>query len=146
MITQFVVTLIIAGVWMFLQETPAWENFVVGFVIGLVVMQLAVRRLDTPFWLHRVLAFVKLSFVFLAEVVRSGVRVSYLILHPKLPISPGLVAVPLDVTSDEAITHFRRHDHDGAGFHFGGAVDDRVLVVHALSGRSAQGGRFQERL
>src|SRR5690606_39368718 len=85
-ITQFVVTLIIAGVWMFLQETPAWENFVVGFVIGLVVMQLAVRRLDTPFWLHRVLAFVKLSFVFLAEVVRSGVRVSYLILHPKLPI------------------------------------------------------------
>src|SRR5690606_34761526 len=103
-ITQFVVTLIIAGVWMFLQETPAWENFVVGFVLGLVVMQLAVRRLDTPFWLHRVLAFVKLSFVFLAEVVRSGVRVSYLILHPKLPIRPGLVAVRLGGTRYEART------------------------------------------
>src|SRR5690606_29716891 len=75
-------------------------------VMWLLVMLLAVRRLESPFWLHRVLAFVKLSFVFLAEVVRSGVRVSYLILHPKLPISPGLVAVPLDVTSDEAITIF----------------------------------------
>src|SRR5690606_17542740 len=105
-ITQFVVTLIIAGVWMFLQESPASENFVVCFVIGLVVMQLAGLRPVSPFLLNRVLAFVRLSFVVLAEVVRSGVRVSYLILHQTLPISPGLVAVPLDVTSDEAITIF----------------------------------------
>jgi len=133
LITQFVVTLIIAGVWMFLQQTLAWENFVVGFLIGLVVMSFAVRRLDTPFYMHRVLAFVKLAVIFLAEVVRSSVRVSYLILHPKLPVSPGLVAVPLDVTSDEAITMFAGMITMAPGSISVELSDDRkYLFVHAL--------------
>lgn len=133
MITQFVVNLIIAGVWMFLQQTLAWENFVVGYFIGLVVMTLAVRRLDTPFYLHRVLAFIKLAVVFLIEVVRSGIRVSYLILHPKLPISPGMVAVPLDVTSDEAITIFAGMITMAPGSISVELSDDRkYLYVHAL--------------
>lgn len=133
MITQFVVNLIIAGVWMFLQQTLAWQNFVVGFIVGMLVMNFAVRRLDTPFYMHRVLAFIKLAVVFFIEVVRSGVRVSYLILHPKLPISPGLVAVPLDVTSDEAITIFAGMITMAPGSFSGELSDDRkYLYVHAL--------------
>lgn len=104
MIMQFVVNVVIAAVWMLLQETLAWHNFVVGFLVGMVVLNFAVRRMDHPYYMHRVAAFVKLVFMFAVEVVRSGLRVMYLILHPNLPISPGLVAVPLDVTSDEAIT------------------------------------------
>src|SRR5690606_40710359 len=102
-------------------------------VMWLLVMLLAVRRLESPFWLHRVLAFVKLAVIFLAEVVRSSVRVSYLILHPKLPISPGLVAVPLDVTSDEAITIFAGMITVAPGSLWVGLSDDRkYLFVHAL--------------
>lgn len=133
MITQFVVNIIIAGVWMFLQQTLAWENFVVGFFIGLLVMYFAVRRLNTPLYMQYVLAFFKLAVIFALEVVRSAVRVSYLILHPRLPISPGLVAVPLDVTSDEAITVFAGMITMSPGSISVELSDDRrYLYVHAL--------------
>lgn len=133
MITQFVVNLVIAGVWMFLQQTLAWENFVVGYFIGLLVMYFAVRRLNSPLYMQYVLAFIKLAVIFLLEVVRSGVRVSYLILHPSLPVSPGLVAVPLDVTSDEAITVFAGMITMAPGSISVELSDDRrFLYVHAL--------------
>lgn len=133
MITQFVVNLVIAGVWMFLQQTLAWENFVVGFLIGSLIMFFAVRRLDAPFYLRRIVAFVKLAVVFALEVVRSGIRVSYLLLHPNLPVSPGLVAVPLDVTSDEAITVFAGMITMAPGSISVELSDDRkYLFVHAL--------------
>jgi Multisubunit Na+/H+ antiporter, MnhE subunit len=132
-ITQFVVNLVIAVVWALLQDTLSWHNLVVGFFVGMVVLNFAVRRLEHPFYMHRVLAFLKLTLIFFAEVVRSGLRVSYLILHPKLPISPGLVAVPLDVTSDEAITMLAGMITMAPGsISIELSNDRKVLYVHAL--------------
>lgn len=134
MIIQFVTNIIIAGVWMLLQETLTWQGFVLGYFIGLLVLYFTVRRLDSPsLYIQRVVAALKLIIVFLFEVVRSGVRVSYLILHPRLPVSPGLVAVPLDVTSNEAITIFAGMITMAPGSISVELADDRShLYVHAL--------------
>lgn len=104
MMTQFVTNVVIALAWMFLQDTLTLNNLILGYIIGLALLYFAVRRSDTPFYLNRVLAGLELGLVFLYEVARSSLRVAYLILHPKLPVNPGLVAVPLDVTTDAQIT------------------------------------------
>lgn len=133
MMIQFVTNVVIAGVWMLLQETLTLESFVLGYFIGLLVLYFTVRRLDAPLYIQRVFAAVKLIVAFLFEVVRSGVRVSYLILHPRLPISPGLVVVPLDVTSNEAITIFAGMITMAPGSISVELSDDRAcLYVHAL--------------
>jgi len=132
-ISQFVTNLIIAGIWMLLQEQLTWESFILGYLVGLVVLFLAVRRLNSPLYMQKVIAAILLIVAFLVEVVRSGVRVSYLLLHPRLPISPGLVAVPLDVRSNEAITIFAGMITMAPGSISVELSDDRAyLYVHAL--------------
>lgn len=133
MIAQFVTNLIIAGVWMLLQETLSFKNFVYGYLIGLAVLHFTVGRLDSAPYTRRVLAAVKLMVVFVAEVVRCGVRVSYLLLHPRMPISPGLIAVPLDVKTNEAITLFAGMITMAPGSISVELSEDRShLFVHAL--------------
>lgn len=104
MITQFLINIIIAAVWMLLQEALTWENFVVGYFLGFAILYFTVGRLQLPPYTKPVIAFAKLSWVFFIEVIKSTVRVVYLVLHPRLPVSPGLITVPLDVKSDEGIT------------------------------------------
>lgn len=133
MIVQFVVNIIIAVIWMLLQDTLAFKSFILGFFIGLIVLYFTVRRLDTPLYVQRLFAAIILIVAFLYEVVRSGIRVSYLLLHPRLPVSPGLVAVPLEVTSDEAITMFAGMITMAPGSISVELSDDRsTLYVHAL--------------
>lgn len=133
MTTQFVTNVIIAGVWALLQDVPTWQDVVIGYFIGLVVLHFTVGRLDEALYTRRVFAAIKLIVVFLAEVVRGGVRVSYLLLHPRLPISPGIIAVPLDVKSNEAITVFAGMITMAPGSISVELSDDReYLFVHAL--------------
>jgi len=132
---QFVTNLIIAGVWALLQETPTWRDFVIGYFIGLLVLHFTVGRLDEVLYTRRVFAALKLIASFLAEVVRGGVRVSYLLLHPRLPISPAIIAVPLDVKSNEAITVLAGMITMAPGSISVELSEDRsYLFVHALEG------------
>jgi len=132
-ITQFVINLIIAAVWMLLQETLSWESFAVGYVIGWLVLFFSVRRFGASLYTKPVVAFLRLSVVFVVEVVKSSVRVAYLVLHPRLPVSPGLITVPLDVESDEGITMFAGMISMTPGSLSVDVSDDRkYLYVHAL--------------
>lgn len=130
---QFITNLVIAVVWALLQETPTVSSFFVGYLIGLFILHFTVGRLDSELYTRRLFAFVRLILVFLGEVVRGGVRVSYLLLHPRLPISPGIIAVPLDVKSDEAITMFAGMITMAPGSISVELSEDRkYLFVHAL--------------
>ncbi len=133
MLNQFFINVVLAVVWMFLQPTLAWENFVVGYVLGLLIMYFVVGRLKTRFYMSAVVAFILLLLAFLYEVMRSSVRVSYLILHPRMPVTPGLVSVPLDVKSPGAITCLAAMVTMAPGTFSVELSDDRShLYIHAL--------------
>lgn len=133
MMTQFLINLIIAAVWMLLQEALTWEGFVLGYFIGLAVLYFTARQLRAPLYTKPVIAFLKLSAVFFVEVVKSSVRVAYLVLHPRLPVSPGLITVPLDVQSDEGITMLAGLISMTPGSLSVEVSEDRAfLYVHAL--------------
>lgn len=140
MITQFAINIIIAAVWMLLQETLTWESFIVGYFIGVAVLYFTARRMDSPLYTRPLVAFMKLSVVFFVEVVKSSVRVAYLVLHPRLPVSPGLITVPLDVKSDEAITMLAGLISMTPGSLSVEVSDDRAfLYVHALEADDPEG-------
>ena len=73
--------------------------------------------------------------VFLRELITANVDVAYRVLHPSMPIDPDVVAVPLRVESDPAITTIANSitltpgtltmDHD---------EESNTLYVHALVG------------
>lgn len=104
MTAQIVVNLVIALIWMLLQDTPSLNQFIFGYLLGAGVLYYIHRQAATPFYLRRVVAGIELVVIFLYEVAWSSLRVAYLLAHPKLPINPGLLALPLDARSDVQIT------------------------------------------
>jgi multicomponent Na+:H+ antiporter subunit E len=104
---------ILAVLWLFvrgvdLTPTRVTEEFVIGLLVGLPVAY-AVRRFYTrdatvsrnlqvaPYTLLYLVVFVR-------DLVVANVDVAWRVLHPSLPIDPGVVEVPLRVSTEAGIT------------------------------------------
>lgn len=135
MVNQFLINVIIAFVWTFLQPHPTWRSFLMGYAAGLLVLYLYFLAAEqrSPFYLRVVWAAAVLLGAYFYEVGRSALRVSYLILHPRLPVSPGIVRVPLDVQSPGAVATLAGMITMAPGtFTIDLSEDGRYLYVHAL--------------
>lgn len=140
MVNQFLINLVIAFVWTFLQPAPSWRSFIVGYLIGLSVLYVVAAGQRSEFYVRVVWAAVVLLATYLYEVGRSAWRVSYLILHPRLPVSPGIVRVPLEVKSPGAVATLAGMITMAPGtFTIDLSEDGRYLYVHALEADDPQG-------
>ena len=96
-------------VWCFLSWVPDWQHIVVGiFVAGCVAFITGDFFIQRPGALAhpmRYRYFILHYFpVFLWEVIKANIDVAYRVLHPKLPINPGIVKVKTTLKSDTALT------------------------------------------
>lgn len=103
MVNQLIINVIIALVWTFLQTTFSWRSFIVGYAVGIIILYVVYASQGVPFYTRMVAAAAVLLGSYFYEVGRSAFRVTYLILHPRLPVKPGLVRVPLAVKSPGAV-------------------------------------------
>lgn len=96
-------------VWCFLSWVPDWQHLVVGFFIAIFVAlmtgDLFVSRphiLAHPlrYWYF----FAYYIPLFLWECIKANIDVAYRVLHPQLPINPGIVKVKTRLKSDTALT------------------------------------------
>lgn len=100
MVIQFLVNLLIAVIWMFLQDSYMMNTFVFGFMIGVLILYLLRRFFDFDFYFIRVIAFVKLMWLFLKELVKANIDVVKVVLQPKLKNKPGIIAVDTSLETD----------------------------------------------
>ena len=108
-----VVGVLLAVLWLFVRGvelTPAalLGEFLIGLGVGLPIA-FAVRRMYLPeVDLARNAGAIPVAtlfvIVFLKEVVVANVDVAYRVIHPRLPIEPDVIELPLRVESDAAIT------------------------------------------
>ncbi len=54
--------------------------------------------------LPRVLVFIKYLFVFIWEMIKANLHVAYIVIHPMLPIKPGIVKIKTNLTKGSALT------------------------------------------
>jgi len=96
-------------VWSLLNWVPDWQHLLVGFFIALFIAfmtgDLFIRRphvLKHPwrYWYF----FAEYLPVFLWECLKANIDVAYRVLHPRLPINPGIVKVKTRLKSDTALT------------------------------------------
>lgn len=131
---QLMINIVIAFVWTFLQDAPSTQHFVIGYTMGAIFLYFSSRRSKSMFYLHRVAVLLQLVVVFLVELVRSNAQVAYQVLHPRLPVKPGLIAVPLAATTDAQITIFAAMITMTPGtISVDVSPDKRYLYVHVLS-------------
>ncbi|HHY20463.1 MAG TPA: Na+/H+ antiporter subunit E [Bacilli bacterium] len=101
---QILINLIIAIVWMFLNNDWSPVSFVIGYFIGIFLLFLLRRFLPNRFYLTNVIAVIKLVLIFIRELILSNISVLKLVLAPNLNMQPGIFAYKTELKSDWEIT------------------------------------------
>ncbi|HLS60371.1 MAG TPA: Na+/H+ antiporter subunit E [Virgibacillus sp.] len=101
---QIIVNVLMAVIWTFLQNTYTATSFIVGYMIGILILFMLRRFLVSDFYLHRVWAIIKLIMLFIIELIKANIDVIKIVLRPKLNNEPGIVAVTTRLESDAEIT------------------------------------------
>jgi len=90
--------------WLLLTGNLSLANILLGVVLSYLMLALAVFRAEERGYIHRLPAAFGLLGYFLVELVKANVQVAWEILGPRLTMTPGVVAVPLDLETPFAIT------------------------------------------
>jgi len=95
-------------VWFALTDIKDIQEVITGIVIALLISLLAghflVVNQTSRGVLRRLLYLVIYIFRFLWELMKANLNVAYLVIHPKLPIKPGIVKIKTKLTKDSALT------------------------------------------
>ena len=102
--TAFFWNLLLATVWALAQGDFTLPNLLIGFVLGYVVLWLARDVLQSSEYTARVPRLIEFALYFLWELLLSNLRVAYDVLTPRHHMRPGIIALPLDATTDGEIT------------------------------------------
>lgn len=98
-----VVFIVIYIVWHMITWNMEPANFFAGAVVALFITAVFGREFPfhpkKTFQLKRYLVFVKFLGVFLQQMIKANFMMAYRILSPGLPIKPGVVTIPLYLTS-----------------------------------------------
>ncbi|WP_419959383.1 Na+/H+ antiporter subunit E [Psychrobacillus sp. BM2] len=101
---QVLLNVLIALTWMFLSVSFKPTTFIVGYLLGLLMLFMLRKSLSTRFYMDRLWAVIKLASLFLKELVMSNISVLKLIVQPTMPIRPAIFAMPTVLEQDWEIT------------------------------------------
>ncbi len=111
---MLVLNLLLAIIWLILQTSFTWADFVVGMLVGFAIIGMTESALtwQRPFsdkhqhvgYAGRVITVISFSGFVIWAIIKSNLDVAWLVLNPVAEYQPGIVAVPLDIQSDLGIT------------------------------------------
>ena len=102
--SQVLLNLLIAFLWMFLQDEWRFLTFFSGYLVGLALIFFMRRFFSSVFYVKRLTAVIKLLFIFIKELLLSSILVTKQILRPKLNITPGIFKLKTELKGDWEIT------------------------------------------
>jgi|WetSurMetagenome_2_1015567.scaffolds.fasta_scaffold482165_2 multicomponent Na+:H+ antiporter subunit E len=95
-------------VWLALTSFWDIQEIVAGLFLSLIVSFIAGHILiTTPPGKNQFKKFIisiKYFFIFFREMIKANLHVAYIVIHPKLPIKPGIVKIKTSLTKDSART------------------------------------------
>ena len=106
--SQIILFLLALLIWSFLTWPPDYQHLLIGVLVsGLVSFMtgdMFVKRPHTFKRLSRYLWFLYYIPLFIWECIKANVDVAYRVVHPDLPINPGIVKVKTTLKSDTGLT------------------------------------------
>jgi multicomponent Na+:H+ antiporter subunit E len=112
------------------------SNLVVGMIVALIVSLLLPKGELPPFSLKRIPGFLAAGIGYMwtvaIDVIRGGISTARIVLDPKLPINPGIIAIPSGSKS-ELGTALSAHAITLSPGELVVAIDDEgVMYTHCL--------------
>ncbi|MET3504886.1 Na+/H+ antiporter subunit E [Halalkalibacter oceani] len=131
---QLLLNLILTFVWMFLYSSWDLPTFIIGFLVGMLILIIVRRFFPGPLYVQKLYAVLKLMFIFLKELVMSNMTVIKQVLQPKLSIKPGIFALQTELKADWEITLLSSLITLTPGTLVVDVSDDqRTLYIHAMN-------------
>ncbi|MEK5037463.1 Na+/H+ antiporter subunit E [Sporosarcina sp. FSL K6-3457] len=130
---QLLLNVFIAFVWMFMSTSLTASTFIIGYLIGLILIIMMRRFFKDRLYIWRLWAAVKLTLLFCKELLLSNISVLRIVLRPKLGIQPMIFALPTDLEHDWEITLLSSLITLTPGTIVLNVSDDqRTLYIHAI--------------
>ena len=106
-INRYILTLISLFIlWILLTSTLAWEELAAGFLfsafIALFGYSYFTEKGFSGITLKKIAYFLFYIPVFFWEMIKANFDVAYRVVHPKMPIRPGIVQIKTNLKSDIA--------------------------------------------
>ena len=106
--SRLIVFILGSLVWFALTDIKDLQEVIAGIIVAFLVSLLAGQFLivdqisrGMP---KRILYFIIYIFRFFWELVKANLNVAYLVIHPLLPIRPGIVKIKTKLNKDSALT------------------------------------------
>jgi multicomponent Na+:H+ antiporter subunit E len=95
-------------VWFALTDIKDYQEAIIGIAISLLISFLAghflIKNVASQHPVKRTIHFLFYIVKFMWEMIKANLEVAYLVIHPMLPIKPGIVKIKTKLTKDSAIT------------------------------------------
>ena len=95
-------------VWIAMTSVTDIQEVIAGLVVAFLVSAIAGHFLITTeksrSFFPRLLNVLKYLIHFLWEVIKANFHVAYIVIHPRLPIKPGIVKIKTQLTKESGIT------------------------------------------
>jgi len=94
----------LALIWLALTMKFSFANILFGLVLGYFVLWFLKRKEKNDRYFKRIPAFLSFMVLFVKEVIKGSVKISYDIITRSHYMNPGIIAVPLTAKTDIEIT------------------------------------------
>ncbi|MFN7035438.1 MAG: Na+/H+ antiporter subunit E [Bellilinea sp.] len=136
--TIFLLNVLLALAWSALSAQFDPPNLIFGFLLGYLVLWLTVRG-EKRSYLNRVPRVLSFMAFFLKELVKANLNLAVTVLRRDMNLKPGVVAVPIDLPNDAAITLLANLVTLTPGTLALDVSSDRMMVyIHTLNASNPQ--------
>jgi multicomponent Na+:H+ antiporter subunit E len=129
----FLWNLLLSATWAFATGLFTPANLMVGFLLGYLVLVFVSRAVGPSAYFTKVPQVVRFVVFYLWQIVLSNLRVAHDVVTPGHRMRPGVIAIPLDVQTDNEITLLANLITLTPGsVSLDVSSDRRVLYVHVM--------------
>ncbi|MEA3499483.1 MAG: Na+/H+ antiporter subunit E [Candidatus Marinimicrobia bacterium] len=93
-------------IWVILTNTCRIEELLTGILVSVILALILSKNYQKlglpPIGIKRIIYFIIFIFVLLKEIIKANFDVAYRVLHPKMPIKPGIVVIKTELKQDIA--------------------------------------------
>ncbi|SOC12644.1 multisubunit sodium/proton antiporter MrpE subunit [Ureibacillus xyleni] len=101
---QVLLNVFLAFLWMFLSSNYSLSRFIIGYLLGLLCIIAMRRFFKSRLYTDRVWAAIKLTILFIKELILANISVLMLVIKPKLELQPAFFKYDTELTQDWEIT------------------------------------------
>lgn len=130
----YIWNIFLAFFWAAMTETFTPVNVMVGFCLGYLILWFAQPLIGESNYFNKIFQVLGFIFFFLWQLVLSCLQVAYYVVMPLNRMRPAVVAVPLDVkTDDELLLLTTVVTLTPGTISLSLSDDKKVLYLHAMS-------------